>query len=342
MLEIHIILFLFGLILLVKGADYFVKSSSSIAESYGVSEFIIGLTVVAIGTSIPELASSVTASLQMASGIVIGNIVGSNIANIGLIIGVSASITAIKTDKEILGRDGYIMLFSSFLFLFFIINGIISRIESIVFLLFYLVYILFLFRKKPKSEESYHFKEFIKFFVKFEYLNEIKNKIISDKKGRKKAPEEFKKGRLKDFIILAIALVAIIFGAKYLVEESIYFAQYLKLPDTMIGITLVAIGTSLPEFTVTISAAKQGHKNIAIGNIVGSNISNIFLILGISGTISSITVTKSTLYITAPFLILLSILLLTFVETDWEIKRKEGIALVTIYLAFMVMLFYLS
>ena len=147
---INILVFLAGLVLLVRGADLFVLTSSRIARRFGVSEFVIGLTLVSIGTSIPELASSLAASFQQASGIIMGNILGSNIANIGLIAGTAALLMNIRTEEVMLRRDGYIMLFSSFLLFLFMLDFKISRLEALIFILLYLIYLLFLFEKVKK------------------------------------------------------------------------------------------------------------------------------------------------------------------------------------------------
>ena len=182
MLLSNTLFFVIGLVLLVKGSDFFVKSAATIAKKLGVSEFVIGLTLVAVGTSIPELVSSVAASMKHQSGIVMGNFVGSNIANIGLIIGLAAAIAIIKTNEEMLKRDGYIMLFAALSFYFFILDKNISIIETIIFLLLYFVYIMFLFEEKPKFKGKYHFREFIRYFFEFKYIAAAGNRIISYQK----------------------------------------------------------------------------------------------------------------------------------------------------------------
>ncbi|MBI2523341.1 calcium/sodium antiporter [Candidatus Woesearchaeota archaeon] len=346
----EILLFALGLVLLVKGSGFFVKAAASIAKRLGVSEFVIGLTLVAVGTSIPELAASIAASVKHESGLIMGNIVGSNIANIGLILGLVASFSVLKVRKEMLDRDGYIMLFAALLFFFFIINKSISRLEALIFLLFYLAYILFLFSIKAKDRGKYHFREFINYFLKLEYLSRIKYEMASSLKNakktsfrkRKKLMELFKAAILKDFLVLIISLAAIILGAKYLVEEAIFFADILSISSTFIGISLIAVGTSLPELSVSMAAAKKGYGNIAIGNIVGSNIANIFLIIGISGLISPLSVTKLTISYTAPFMIFISILLLVLMQRNWKLSRVEGIALLALYALFMASLFFLN
>ncbi|WP_440952198.1 calcium/sodium antiporter [Methanococcoides sp. FTZ1] len=350
----NIAILLIGLILLVKGSDFFVSSASSIAKKFGVSEFIIGLTLVAVGTSIPELASSITASLSESSGIVIGNVVGSNIANIALIVGCAAIISVVKTESDMLKRDGYIMVFASSLFLLLAFDLQISRIEAVVLVLFYVAYVFFLFEDKSKFEGKSYFREFIHYFVKFKYVGSMNQRVrngINDYNSAKRkavsnsdqSPEQEKKRELtgiyKDLVILFISGVAVIFGAKYFVAEAIFFAELFRLPDTLIGVTLVAVGTSLPELMVTISAARRGYGNIAIGNVIGSNITNIFLVLGASALVFPLEITPMTIMFTGPFMIMISVVLLWFINTHWEIRRIEGIALIVLYVLFLILLF---
>ncbi len=346
---LNIILFILGFVFLIGGSEFFVKAAASIAKRLGVSEFVIGLTVVALGTSIPELASSIVASLKHESGVVIGNIVGSNIANIGLIIGITAVFMMIKTKEGMLKRDGYIMLFAALLFFVFILNGILSRLEAVILLLFYFAYLFFLFEVKHDDKTKTHFRDFIDYFFKFKYLTTIKSKIISgldnkkdvSNKEKKEIKELFKAGLIKDFLILAISLVFVIYGAKYVVDEAVFFAGLFNISTNLISITLIAVGTSLPELMVSISATRRGHGDITLGNIIGSNITNIFLIIGVSGLIYPLSIIKTTLYFTAPFMIFISILLLFFVWRNWEIRRIEGIILLVLYLIFLILLFFL-
>ncbi|MEL7663185.1 MAG: calcium/sodium antiporter [Methanosarcina mazei] len=345
----NFLILLLGLVFLVKGSDYFVKSASSIAKKLGISEFIIGLTLVAVGTSIPELASSMAASIQQASGIVIGNVVGSNIANIGLIVGIAAFLSPMKTEVEMLRRDGYIMLFAALLFFAFALNGELSKIEASLFLLLYIAYTFFLFEETDKHEGKLYFKEFIKYFVKFQYINSARQKINGINNGVSRTNGDSgnkncqpKNSFSKDILALILSCAAIIIGAKYFVSESIFFAELLEIPDTIIGTTLVAIGTSLPELAVTVSAARQGYGNIALGNIIGSNITNILMILGVSGFLFPIAVTEISLVFTAPVMIFISVVLLIFISTGWEIKRWEGAALLSLYAAFLFVLFRVS
>ncbi|MFH2028176.1 MAG: calcium/sodium antiporter [Nanoarchaeota archaeon] len=341
---IESIIFFVALVFLVMGSDYFVKSAALIAERFGVSEFVIGLTVVALGTSIPELASSIVAAIENETQIIIGNVVGSNIANIGLIVGVATVIRVMRTKREMVERDGHIMLFAGFLFLAFAINGVISKIEAGILLLFYLVYMAFLLEIKPEFKEQYNFRSFLRYFFRFKYLVTIKNKAFSIRDGRRKKNKEevirkFELGLLKDLFTLILGGAAVVLGAKYVVEEAIFFAEIFNVPSALIGITLIAVGTSLPELSVSIAAIRKGYANIAIGNIVGSNIANIFLIIGVSGLIVPLEVIKSILVYSMPIMIIMGIFLLIFIRSHWEIRRIEGIVFIGLYVLFIIFLF---
>jgi len=336
MVFVNAFLFIFGLVLLVKGSDYFVNSAAAIAKKLGISEFIIGLTLVAVGTSIPELASSVIAAFKHHSGIIIGNVVGSNIANIGLIVGLSAVIAVIKTHEDMLKRDGYIMIFASLLFYVFILNGIISKLEAGIFVALYIIYTLFLFETREEKEDKYHFRQFIGYLFKFRYLKTIRKSFGSRKK------DIGSEGIAKDSIIILLGLAAVIVGANMLVDEAIFFANLLGISEIVIAISIIAVGTSLPELGVSLSAARKGYGDILVGNIIGSNIANILLIIGVSGFVNPISVSSSTLFISAPFMLFISILLLVFIRSAWKIRRYEGIIFLILYALFIGSLFFIK
>lgn len=341
MILVHGFIAIIGLILLLKGSDFFVLSAASIAKKLGISEFVIGLTLVAVGTSIPELVSSLTASVKHESDIVIGNIVGSNIANIGLIIGLAAAIMVIRTREEMLKRDGYIMLFAACLFYIFIINESLSQMEAVLFLISYAGYISFLFMDKPKYKGRYGFKEFITTFFHFELIKaQINKQKRPQTDQRAKRSISFDTIFLKDVLVLLISVGATILGANYLVNEAVFFADLLHIPKMVVGLTLVAVGTSLPELSVSVSAARNGFGDIAVANIIGSNIANIFLILGLSAMFYPLSVEKSTFFYFGPFMIFLTVLLLIFIRSNWELRRREGIAFLILYLIFIIFIFY--
>jgi cation:H+ antiporter len=344
MVLVHLAFLIAGLVLLVKGSDYFVKSASSIARSLGVSDFIIGLTLVAIGTSIPELASSVAASLQQSGGLVVGNVVGSNVANIGLIVGAAAALSVIRTEREMLVRDGYIMLFAALLFLVLVSDGRIGPYEAGAFLLLYIAYVFFLVEDKPKYRGRHDFRGYVRYFLRFGYLARILRGAgaIAGRGQREEGSRDLQlKPLIKDILIICASGLAIVAGAHYLVREAIYIAGLLKVPDLVIGITLIAVGTCLPELTISVSAARKGYGSIVVGNIIGSNIANVFLVLGLSGSIFPLSVKGFTTTITGIFMILLSLLLLFFIRTGWEIRRRDGIVFLALYVFFVVSLVFL-
>ena len=343
MLILEILFFVLGLILLVSGSDFFVKRSAAIAEKLGISEFMIGLTLVAVGTSLPELASSIFASFKQESGLIIGNAVGSNIANIALIVGVAAAICAIKTEEKMLIRDGYIMLFSTLLFGLMIIDGSVSWWNALILLILYLAYIVFLFETRKKTRDEYHFNAFIKYFCRFGYIKTIRESLVPESGPR----SEKKSSRLqtmfslnihKDLMMVALCCAAVVVGARMLVEQAIFFAEFLNVPGTIIGASLVAFGTSVPELGVSIAAARKGYGAIAVGNIIGSNIANILLVIGVSGLIHELEVTSLTLIFTNPSMIVLSILLLIFIKSSWKIHRLEGVVFLALYAVFIAVL----
>jgi cation:H+ antiporter len=340
----NVVLLAAGLFLLLGGSDFFVKSAASIAKKLGVSEFIIGLTLVAIGTSMPELFSSLTASLKQQGEIVVGNIVGSNIANICLILGVTASLSLVRTNDEMLRRDGYIMMLSVVLFYIFIFDGSISVFEAIAFLFLYIAYLGFVFVKKKKYKAQYGFKAFITYLVKLEFLRSTVERI-SDM--RKKSADEngresiSRKGLSKDLFLFFFSLIAIIIGASLLIEEAVYFTGLLGISGTVIGLTLVALGSSLPELGVTITAARKGFSNIAVGNVMGSCIANILFVLALSTFVFAPAVTDSIRFLFAPLMIFATILLLFFIRSHWQIRKLEGIVFLALYVVFIVLLIVL-
>jgi Ca2+/Na+ antiporter len=224
-----------------------------------------------------------------------------------------------------------------------------------------------------------YFKDFLVYFFKFEYLSDLKarieigilrhgreNEIFElTRKGNGRIGENNKKELIitsenkgididfeaedlsesslsMEFFKLMISGAAIIIGAKYFVEQAIFFALLLKVPETLIGLSLVAVGTSVPELMVTVSAARSGYSSIAIGNVIGSNIANILLILGCSGLVNPLTVSKLSIYYIAPFMLFISALFLLFIRTGWRIKRFEGLILLLLYSGFMVLIFSLG
>ncbi len=257
------ILIIIGIILLVKCADLFVDGCSNVAKALGIPSFIIGLTIVAFGTSVPELAVSTTASFKGINDISLGNVVGSNICNLLLVLGVSGLGGCLTTKKKFLTRDFIYAIFSSVVlfimsFSFFTNGGkrgVINKTDGLILLCFLGIYLYALI------------------------IDAIKTAKIKEKRT---------KFKIKDLLYIFLGLIGIIMGGKLVVNSAVYIAETLNISQNIIALTIIAIGTSLPELVTSVVAAKKNEADIAIGNVVGSNIFNVFFILGLSSSISPI------------------------------------------------------
>ncbi len=335
MVVLEALLFGVGLALLVKGADWFVESAACLARKIGVSEFAIGLTLVAVGTSVPELSNAVIASLKGVPEIVLGDIVGSNIANIGLIVGLGATVYGVKARGDLPIKDGYILIFSMLMFYGFCFGGGISVSEALICLSVYVLYVAQIFEIKPHIRVKHYMRQFVDFFWGISHLEWKSNRGFG--LGRLSI---FHSELRKDLLIIVVSVGMLAFGANMLVDSAVFFADYLEIPKSIIGISLVAIGTSLPELSLCISAARKGYGEIIVGNVIGSNIANTLLISSISAILTPFRVGGIMLYFTIPFMIMMSILLVVLVLRKQEVKQKHGILLLALYAAFI--LFVLS
>lgn len=305
-MSLTLLFLLLGLVLLYFGAEGLVRGSSSLALRLGVGPLLVGLTVVAFGTSAPEMMVSVNAALRGQGDISVGNVVGSNICNIGLILGFSALILPIKVASQIVRVDTPIMIAITAMAIALLYDGSLSRVEGVVFFFLLLVYIVFSIRLAKKQAADPLAQEF---------SEEMK---IS------------KRGVAVDLLMVVGGLVMLVFGARFLVDAAIEIAQAFGLSEAVIGLTIVAIGTSLPEFATSLIAAMKKEADIAVGNIVGSNIFNILGILGLSATItplSSAGITGLDLGVMAVFALALWI----FSRSGQSISRIEGVVLILAY-----------
>ena len=302
---IDITLLCIGFYLLTKGADYFIDNSASFAEEKGISPHVAGVTIVAFGTSLPELLVSIISSFQNYNDLALGSIVGSNISNIGLVLAVSTFIfyyalnTNIVPDKDA-NSDSYVMLLAVILLLFFSTDNNISSVEGFMFFVLYLLYIYWLY---------------------------IRTKDIS-------VTEEM--DEKTSFTLLLGGLVGLLLGAHITVDSAVSIADYVGVPEIVVGLTVVAVGTSLPELAGTVSAAKMGHKEIAVGNVIGSNIANILLVMGVLAMINPVTVEQFVVERTLPLLILLT--MATFFMIRIPLTRLGGSILFTFFLLFIYQL----
>ena len=295
--------FLVGLVFLVKGSDVFIDGAAAIARKRGISEHTIGLTLVAFATSIPELAVSLIAAINGKSDIAVGNVVGSNVANMCLVLGVSILIMDLKTSKTITKNTVIMIGVTALLYLFAVTGKELSRFEGAMFLLVYVGFFCYIFKYAEAEEDE---------------------------------EEEVKERAVNDLLLVAVGAVGVTFGATLLVESAVEMATRMNVGELVIGLTIVSVGTSLPELASSATAAKKGKHGISIGNVIGSNIINIVLVLGVVALISPVSVADKVTNLTMPILMLISFLMLFFVKGD--LRRGEGYVLLGIYVVFLVLL----
>lgn len=311
-----IILIIIGFILLIKGADSLVTGASNIAKKMKIPEIVIGLTIVSIGTSMPELVVSVTSAIKGFQDITIGNVIGSNLANLLLILGLSAFISPVKIKKSTQNFEIPICLLATLIFAVMCVwkNGI-TRIEAIILMLLFALFIgytIFITIKSHKEEQN------------------TETQITTKKLG-------------KSFVQVIIGIIALKIGGDLTVNNATSIARVLGLSEKIISITILAIGTSLPELVTTVIAAVKGSSDIAVGNIIGSNIFNILLIVGTSALVKPIV--YNTAYNVDIMLLLFSTLLLAFFPLfppKDKMGRGEGILYMFLYTIYMMISFHTS
>ncbi|NHK28308.1 calcium/sodium antiporter [Parvularcula flava] len=306
---ISFILIAVGLVLLIFGGDALVRGSVAIARRAGMSPMLIGLTLVGFGTSLPELLTSLNAAFAGSPGIAIGNVVGSNIANVLLIVGCAALIFPLATDLRALKRDGSVMILATLMVLALFFTGEIGRIAGLV-LVIGLFAFMFLAWKTDESAAS------------------LEEEIPA-------APE----GYLKASLFFLAGLIGILTGANMLVRGAIEIASDMGVDETIIGLTIVAIGTSLPELVTSVTAALKKEADIAIGNVIGSNIFNLLAILGITAMVHPLAVPPMILQADGWIMLGVSLALILFAWTGRKIERWEGAVFVLGYAAFTGFLF---
>ena len=308
----EIVWLLVSLVILYYGAEGLVSGASSLAKRVGVSPLIIGLTIVSIGTSMPELVVSAKAAMIGQSALSIGNVLGSNMINIGVILGLSAMIYPIAVNRQLLNLDVPFMVFSSVLFLLLFLDSKISRVEAGLLILLFISYISYL--------------------------------IITSTKGHKNKPEQksqntdeikMSKHWSIDLLFIVVGLLALVYGSDLLVVNSIIIAERLGMSEAMIGLTVVAIGTSMPELATSVVAAIKKRSDIAIGNVIGSNIFNILLVLGVAGLIHPIS-TPEINYMDSLFVVALGLVLWLFMKLGTRIRRWQGTTFIFIYVLYFI------
>lgn len=313
-----IILFIAGFVLLIAGAEFLVRGASKIATYAGLSKLVIGLTVVAYGTSFPELVVSSIGSITGQTDIAVGSVVGSNIFNILCVLGISAIILPLYISRDLIRLDVPIMIFVSVIMLLFSIDGVISRFESIFLLTLGFVYTWWVI--KTGKKESKH-----------EDFNSGEKKILMEKKWKSLSSSIF-------YVLIGLGLLII--GSRWLVNGAAYIARSMGVSELIVALVLVAAGTSLPEAATSIIAAIRKERDIAVGNLIGSNIFNIIFVLGFSGIVATdtIKISSAALKFDIPVMVAVSFACLPVFFTGERIARWEGAIFVGYYLAYTLYL----
>ena len=312
------VLFSAGLVFLVLGAEALVRGASRFALGFGISPLIIGLTVVAFGTSSPELAVSVKAALSGQSGVAVGNVIGSNIFNVLFILGLSALIVPLVVSKQLLRLDVPVMIALSVIVLLLSLDGSVSRADGIMLVTGlggYIGVLIYLSRKESLERDK-------------EGSNESK--------GAKRTSSD----TLKNSLLILGGLTLLVVGSRWLVDGAVSFAQYMGVSELIIGLTIVAAGTSLPEVVTSLIAAIRGQRDIAVGNVIGSNIFNLMGVLGVASIVapSGIEVPPAVISFDLPVMIAVAFACLPIFFTGGGISRPEGSLLLGYYVAYTLYL----
>ena len=311
-----IVLLIAGLVTLVVGAEALVRGSSRLAAALGISPLVIGLTVVAFGTSSPEMAVSVQAALAGQGDIALGNVIGSNIFNVLFILGISALITPLIVAQQLVRLDVPLMIAASIIVWLMALNGYLERWEGLLLFAGIILYTVFLIRQSRRESKA----------IQEEYATEY-----SERETRTWQHTAVN-------ILLAIGgLALLVLGAQWMVDGATQLARFFGVSDLIIGLTIVAAGTSLPEVAASIIAALRGERDIAVGNVVGSNLFNLLAVLGLAGIVApgqGIAIPPGVLAIDIPFMVAVAIACLPIFFTNGTVARWEGVVFLGYYVAY--------
>lgn len=287
---------------MILGAEGFIRGGSGIAKRFNIPEYVIGATVVAIGTSLPEVISSSYAAWRGFSDISVGNVVGSNFFNMAMILGFIALVVPITVKRNIFQKDVPVFLASVFILFLISFDTIISRVEGIILLILFAGYLMWIISEKEVPEE-----EFVKLAPKSLWIA---------------------------VLYLIAASLFLYIGSRLAIDGAVILGEKLNISRWIIGVIIVAFGTSLPEFTTSIVAAIRGRRDISVGNILGSNITNVLLVIGTASTVRPLSVSKTTIQFDIPVVILTS-LVLSFMINDKKITRLSGLVLLSIFILYI-------
>ena len=313
-LFLHVLMLIGGFGALWFGAEWLVRGAARIATDMGVSPVVIGLTLVSLGTSAPELVVGIVAALEDRTGLLIGNVMGSNLANIGLILGATAVIRPLAVADRVISRDVPIMvLVTIFIFPLVLDNAVVLG-DGLILLVVLIVYVAFTFRT----------------------VDEDMPQLEERADGDSEEEEDAARGLLLNLGLVAAGAVGLALGGQAIVNGASYLASVLGASDELIGLTVVAVGTSLPELVTAVVAAARQQADIAVGNIVGSNIFNLTAVLGVSALVSELPVDTSILTRQLPAVLVISLLAWPITASASRVRRSEGVLLLVAYIGFMI------
>ena len=315
MILVEALLFLVGLTALTLGADWLVTGASRVAEHRGVSPLLVGLTIVAFGTSAPELVVSTAAVLSGQEGIAIGNVLGSTVANVGLIVGLGALIRPIAVHRKLLQREAPLMVLVLAAVMVFASNGVMGRTDAVVLMTGFIIYMGYLIRWGQSETETGEFQ-----------AARVEAKTPHAKPSRRP---------YLDWLRVAFGLGLLLAGATWMVDSASEIAMAYGVPEEVIGATMVAVGTSLPELASTVAAAARGLGDIAIGNVIGSNIFNLGLVLGVAAFLRPLHLSSATVAGQVVPAMIFCLALIPLAYTGGKVSRGEGAALLLGYAYFL-------
>lgn len=315
--------FIFGLIIITVGAEILLKGASKIASLLNIKPIVIGLTVVSIGTSLPELAVGLTAIGDGAGDIAVGNIAGTNIVNILFILGLSAAIRPMPLKLKSIKTEMFTMVFAAIMLFVLSLDGRLNTWDGILMFALGIIYLIVIVRTSRNEPQ----------FVQQEFAEEFEASTPNEKAN-------FKIWSW-NFMLLFCGIIATIYGAEKLIDGAVSMAQHFGMSDALIGLTIIAIGTSAPELATTIVGTIKNERDVAIGNLLGSSIINIFIILGIAGffTPNGINVSEEILWFDLPLAALVALICYPVFRSDQMVSRKEGILFVSLYVLYLCYLF---
>lgn len=320
----NVLTFLFGLIVITVGAEILLKGASKIASLLNIRPIVIGLTVVSIGTSLPELAVGLTAIGEGAGDIAVGNIAGTNIVNILFILGLSAAIRQLPLQMKSIRTELYTMIVAGILLFVLSLDGRLNTWDGLLMFILGIIYLIIIVRTSKNERAS----------VQSEFKEEFEPSTTKEKSDYKVWSW--------NIMLLFCGIIATIYGAEKLVDGAVSIAQYFGMSDAVIGLTIIAIGTSAPELATTIVGTIRNERDVAIGNLLGSSIINIFIILGIISIFTSngINVSDDILWFDLPLVALVALVCYPVFRSDQMVSRREGILFVSLYLAYLSYLLF--